>query len=75
MLHDYYKILGITQSATIEQINKAYRNLAKQLHPDINPHPNAHQQFVLLNEAFEFAKNNKQNNTKTTDENFTKWWK
>ncbi|MEY4877535.1 MAG: hypothetical protein RL708_2685 [Bacteroidota bacterium] len=75
MLHDYYKILGITQSATIEQINKAYRNLAKQLHPDINPHPNAHQQFVLLNEAFEFVKNNKQNNTKTTDENFTKWWK
>ncbi|MFM2225209.1 MAG: hypothetical protein RJA07_1411 [Bacteroidota bacterium] len=74
MLHDYYKILGVSEQATIEQINKAYRTKAKQLHPDINPHPNAHQQFVLLNEAFEFIKNNKQNNTKSTDENFTNWW-
>src|ERR1019366_2971112 len=34
---DYYKVLGITSSATDKEITRAYRKLAKQLHPDTNP--------------------------------------
>jgi len=34
---DYYKILGLTSSATEKEITRAYRKLAKQLHPDTNP--------------------------------------
>ena len=34
---DYYKILGLTSSATPKEITRAYRKLAKQLHPDTNP--------------------------------------
>jgi curved DNA-binding protein CbpA len=35
MLQDFYTILGVTQQATIPEIKKAYRNLAKQYHPDV----------------------------------------
>jgi molecular chaperone DnaJ len=34
---DYYKVLGLTQSATEKEITRAYRKLAKELHPDTNP--------------------------------------
>ena len=51
---DYYKILGIEKTASDEDIKKAYRKLARQLHPDLNPNDkNAHQKFQQVNEANE----------------------
>ncbi len=51
---DYYKILGIEKTASEEDIKKAYRKLARQLHPDLNPNDkDAHHKFQQVNEANE----------------------
>ena len=51
---DYYKTLGIEKTASDEDIKKAYRKLARQLHPDLNPNDkNAHHKFQQVNEANE----------------------
>jgi hypothetical protein len=55
---EYYKILEVDENVSLEQLNKAYRTKAKSLHPDINPSANAHQQFIFLHEAYEYAKRN-----------------
>jgi curved DNA-binding protein CbpA len=54
---DYYKILGISQNATPEQIRQAYRMKAKMYHPDINKNPDAKILFQLLNEAYQILTN------------------
>lgn len=55
---DYYKILGISKNATEPEIKKAYRKLARKLHPDINPDDKeAHAKFQQLNEANEVLGN------------------
>lgn len=49
---NYYEILGISPSATKEEIKKAYRKLALQYHPDKNKSPDAHDRFIEINEAY-----------------------
>jgi molecular chaperone DnaJ len=55
---DYYKILGIREDASEEEIKKAFRNLAKQYHPDANPgNKQAEEKFKEINEAYEVLSN------------------
>ncbi len=54
MAKDYYKILGVSRNATAEEIQKAYRQLVRKYHPDLNPEDKqAQEKFKEVQEAFE----------------------
>lgn len=50
---NYYDMLEIPKTATVQQIRKAYRAKAKLFHPDVNLQSNSHMHFLLLREAYE----------------------
>ena len=51
---DYYKLLGVSKNATDKDIKRAYRKLARQFHPDVNPgDTKAEAKFQDINEAHE----------------------
>jgi molecular chaperone DnaJ len=51
--NDYYGILGVRRDAGPEEIKKAYRRLARELHPDVNPDPALQERFKEVTQAYE----------------------
>ena len=53
MATDHYEVLGLERNATPEEIKKAYRRLARELHPDVNPSGDAAERFKLVTHAYD----------------------
>ncbi|MFP5369788.1 MAG: molecular chaperone DnaJ [Actinomycetes bacterium] len=53
MATDYFGVLGLSQGATDNDIKRAYRRLARDLHPDVNPDPEAKERFQEVTRAYE----------------------
>ncbi|WP_016697800.1 molecular chaperone DnaJ [Actinoalloteichus spitiensis] len=53
MAKDYYGLLGVSRDATPDQLKRAYRKLARELHPDVNPDADAQQRFREVTAAYE----------------------
>jgi molecular chaperone DnaJ len=51
--NDYYGILGVRRDAGPDEIKKAYRRLARELHPDVNPDPELQERFKEVTQAYE----------------------
>jgi molecular chaperone DnaJ len=49
---DYYEVLEVPRDATVDDLRRAYRRLAKQYHPDVNKEPGAEEHFKEINEAY-----------------------
>src|SRR3989344_7687530 len=50
---DYYEILGVSKNASADQLKKAYRNLARKHHPDVDKSQGAEKKFKEINEAYQ----------------------
>ncbi len=53
MSQDYYSTLGVSRDASLEDIKKAYRNLARKYHPDVSKELDAEERFKEVNAAYE----------------------
>ena len=53
VVNDYYGILGVRRDADADEIKKAYRRLARELHPDVNPDPQTQERFKEITQAYE----------------------
>jgi Ca-activated chloride channel homolog len=60
---NFYARLKISRSATPDQIRKAYFHAARMLHPDTNPDPNASEEFIKLQQAYEVLSNEDKRST------------
>ncbi|MGW5472503.1 DnaJ C-terminal domain-containing protein [Streptomyces chartreusis] len=52
MARDFYEVLGVARTADPDEIQRAYRTLARRYHPDVNKDPQAEERFKEINEAF-----------------------
>src|SRR4051795_10713049 len=52
MPRDFYEVLGVSRDADQDEVQQAYRRLARQNHPDVNKDPGAEERFKEINEAY-----------------------
>lgn len=57
---DYYEVLGVDKNAGAEDVKKAYRNLARKYHPDVNKAPDAEEKFKEVKEAYDVLSDDQQ---------------
>lgn len=75
-LWDYYRILGLKQGASDEDIRRAYRRKAMEYHPDRNDSPQAHELFIRVTEAYEYLTSHPHGRNITEEEtlrNYQAW--
>lgn len=52
-MNKYYAVLGLSSTASKDEVRRAYRKLVLQWHPDKNPSPEAHAKFIAITEAYD----------------------
>jgi molecular chaperone DnaJ len=57
---DHYEVLGVSRDASLDEIKKAYRRLARELHPDVNPGEEASERFKLVTHAYDVLSDTEQ---------------